>query len=159
MPRYVNHDSARFWEIALAGTGFETRFGPIGGTAETSKKTFGDPARARSEYDRIVAQKLARGFVADDGARTRRTAKAAATTPAEPARNPELEAAIAKDLDDLDAHLVYADWLSDRGDPRGELIALQTKRGKDKAAAKLIAEQREHLLGDLHELSEESRCA
>ncbi len=39
------------------------------------------------------------------------------------AENLELERAIAEDPTKLDAHLVYADWLTERGDPRGELIA------------------------------------
>ena len=39
-------------------------------------------------------------------------------------RNPELEAAIQRAPDDREPYLLYADWLSERGDPRGELIAL-----------------------------------
>ncbi|HEY0250722.1 MAG TPA: TIGR02996 domain-containing protein [Kofleriaceae bacterium] len=39
-------------------------------------------------------------------------------------RNPELEAALG-DFEDPAAFLVYADWLQTRGDPRGELIAVQ----------------------------------
>lgn len=43
-------------------------------------------------------------------------------------RNEALEAAIASSPDDRAGYLVYADWLNDRGDPRGELIALQSAR-------------------------------
>ncbi|MFP2905162.1 TIGR02996 domain-containing protein [Pyxidicoccus sp. 3LFB2] len=39
-------------------------------------------------------------------------------------RHPELEAAILRDPDDVDAYLVYGDWLQLQGDPRGELIML-----------------------------------
>jgi uncharacterized protein (TIGR02996 family) len=42
------------------------------------------------------------------------------TTPI--AENAELERAIAEEPDNLDSHLVYADWLTEHGDPRGELI-------------------------------------
>jgi uncharacterized protein (TIGR02996 family) len=42
---------------------------------------------------------------------------------------PELEAAIIEDPDDIGGYLVYADWLQARGDPRGELIALQHALG------------------------------
>lgn len=45
----------------------------------------------------------------------------AATKPI--AENPDLEQAIAADFANLANHAVYADWLSERGDPRGELIA------------------------------------
>jgi uncharacterized protein (TIGR02996 family) len=40
-------------------------------------------------------------------------------------RNAEIEAAILAAPDDPSAYLVYADWLQARGDPHGELIALQ----------------------------------
>ncbi|MFP2962263.1 TIGR02996 domain-containing protein [Myxococcus sp. 1LA] len=41
------------------------------------------------------------------------------------ASNPELEAAILAAPDNVDAYLVYGDWLQAQDDPRGELIALQ----------------------------------
>ena len=53
----------------------------------------------------------------------------------------KLEAAIAANVDDTDAYLVYGDWLQGQGDPRGELIALQharTAKAK-KAEAELLA--------------------
>jgi uncharacterized protein (TIGR02996 family) len=40
--------------------------------------------------------------------------------------NPELDAAIAEGS--LEAHAVYGDWLAQRGDPRGELVAVQIAR-------------------------------
>jgi len=42
-------------------------------------------------------------------------------------REPALEAEIERDPESIDPYLVYADWLADRSDPRGELIALQAK--------------------------------
>ncbi|HEY0985394.1 MAG TPA: TIGR02996 domain-containing protein [Kofleriaceae bacterium] len=72
------------------------------------------------------------------------------------ARNADLEAAIAADIDDAGAYLVYADWLQTRGDPRGELIvvqhALETARGPAWARLKirereLLTAHGEHLLG------------
>ncbi|MDQ3369434.1 MAG: TIGR02996 domain-containing protein [Myxococcota bacterium] len=41
--------------------------------------------------------------------------------------NPDLVARIYANPDDRDAYLVYGDWLSEQGDPRGELITLQVK--------------------------------
>jgi uncharacterized protein (TIGR02996 family) len=43
-------------------------------------------------------------------------------------RNLELEAAIAAEPDARGGYEVYADWLAQRGDPRGELIAVQLAR-------------------------------
>jgi uncharacterized protein (TIGR02996 family) len=42
----------------------------------------------------------------------------------------ELVAAVRADPDDDGPRLVYADWLSDRGDPRGELIGLHCKMAR-----------------------------
>ena len=71
-------------------------------------------------------------------------------------RNLELEAVIEENVDDEHAYLVYGDWLQMRGDPRGELIALQAAARRnpgDKKLAKLvdeyIEEHADHLLGPL----------
>lgn len=45
-----------------------------------------------------------------------------------PLSNPDLEAAILANPDDLASYLVYADWLQSHGDPRGELISVQHAR-------------------------------
>lgn len=42
-------------------------------------------------------------------------------------RNEEIEARLRAEPGDGESYLVYADWLSDRGDPRGELIVLQDR--------------------------------
>ncbi|MBW2736474.1 MAG: TIGR02996 domain-containing protein [Deltaproteobacteria bacterium] len=70
----------------------------------------------------------------------------------------KIEAQIIAKPDDVERYLVYGDWLEGRGDPRGELIALQYARlqapqdTRIKAAeAKLIGEQRGVFLGGLQE--------
>ena len=62
--------------------------------------------------------------------------------------NPALENAIVENPYDSDAYLVYADWLQARGDPRGELIALQAA-GKDMEANELLAKHVDYFLGPL----------
>jgi uncharacterized protein (TIGR02996 family) len=69
--------------------------------------------------------------------------------------NPELEARILENSDDLSAYLVYSDWLSERGDPRGELIAVQAKLaetpnnpGLKSTEEKLLADNAAVWLGD-----------
>jgi len=69
-------------------------------------------------------------------------------------------ARIAKTPDDIDAYLVYADWLQQQGDPRGEFILLchhaeqQTRDRNSPAIAaardQAIVDQAAQLLGDLH---------
>jgi uncharacterized protein (TIGR02996 family) len=51
-----------------------------------------------------------------------------------PHRDAALEAAIIANPDDDAAYLVYADWLLARGDPRGDLIALQHADKPESAA-------------------------
>lgn len=71
--------------------------------------------------------------------------------------NPELAARILRDRSDLSAYLVYSDWLIERGDPRGELIAVQAKLRDDPKDANLRATEKALLdkhgaewLGPLH---------
>jgi uncharacterized protein (TIGR02996 family) len=82
------------------------------------------------------------------------------------ATNPEIEAAIIDNPNDLDGYLVYGDWLQAEGDPRGELIALQAAQvrgsassSKDSAAInksidKIFSKHAATLLGDLTKYSE-----
>ncbi|HEU0030664.1 MAG TPA: TIGR02996 domain-containing protein [Kofleriaceae bacterium] len=71
------------------------------------------------------------------------------------ATNPELEARILSNPDDKAAYAVYGDWLSERGDPRGELVAVQLRLAEsDDAAlrereAKLLADHAGDWLGEL----------
>jgi uncharacterized protein (TIGR02996 family) len=64
------------------------------------------------------------------------------------ARNPDLEAAIAGEPDRLETYLVYADWLQNQGDPRGELIALQ-QADQVEAANRLLETHAAHFYGRL----------
>lgn len=78
------------------------------------------------------------------------------------AHHPELEAALLADPDRLDAYLVYSDFLSQEGDPRGALIAAQVERERAEAdqASQLpgseawrrlqVARERERRLFDQH---------
>jgi len=70
---------------------------------------------------------------------------------------PKLEALIDQNIDDIDAYLVYADWLQQQGDPRGDFILLCHHAGQQHSPA--IAEAKDQylkdwggeLLGDLYE--------
>jgi uncharacterized protein (TIGR02996 family) len=64
-------------------------------------------------------------------------------------RNLELEAAIAADPDDRAVRQVYADWLLERRDPRGELIALQCAGASHEAVEELLERHGTYLLGPL----------
>ncbi|HEU0034637.1 MAG TPA: TIGR02996 domain-containing protein [Kofleriaceae bacterium] len=61
----------------------------------------------------------------------------------------DLVAAIEADPDDTAAYLVYADWLIERGDPRGELITLHAEDPTCAAAERHLERHRRELLGPL----------
>jgi uncharacterized protein (TIGR02996 family) len=64
------------------------------------------------------------------------------------ARNQELEAEILANPADPATWLVYGDWLTDHGDPRGELVAVQAQRAERRddplLAAKELKLMRDH---------------
>jgi len=161
--------SNKFWEIKLDGTSFTTTYGRIGSKGQSTTKSFKTPAEAKRAYEMLIGEKVMKGYAPAGGGVTlsgksvplppkpkpklvvdnppvalTRAAKAAATE----RRNPALERAIVANPYDTDAYMVYADWLQDQGDPRGELIALQIA-GKAAAAKKLLARHADGFLGAL----------
>jgi predicted DNA-binding WGR domain protein len=70
MPRYefVEGSSSKFWEIQLEGTSFITTYGRIGTDGQSSMKEWDTEARARKEYDKLVAEKVKKGYLLVGGA-------------------------------------------------------------------------------------------
>jgi uncharacterized protein (TIGR02996 family) len=156
--------SNKFWEITLSDKSFTTKFGKIGANGQTTIKNFGSPAEAKKEHDKLVAEKVKKGYKPIAGAKAAKATPAtngkakgkpneaapATATGKLDARNPELEKAILANPSDRDAYAVYADWLQEQGDPRGELISLQLGY-KDKQAKQLIEKHQDYFLGPLAE--------
>ena len=147
--------SNKFWEIEVSGKSFTTTHGRIGSDGRATTKTFASPAEARGAADKLIAQKTKKGYalVAGGGAKTVAPAPAGPAPGAIDARNPELEAAIAKDPDDAEAYAVLADWLQEQGDLRGELISLNLAN-KHKQAKALFDKHADYFLGPLAEHQE-----
>ena len=110
-------------------------------------------ARAERVRDKLRAR-FPDGVPTAPPGTTEACAKLLATNPAKPLvwvqRVDELDtlyAAVLEDPDDDARRAVYADALQQRGDPRGEIIALQLA-GSPKANA-MIAKHRRHLLGGI----------
>jgi len=59
----VEGTSSKFWEVERQGHELYIRFGRIGSQGQTRLKTFADPAAAASEAQKLVAQKLRKGYV------------------------------------------------------------------------------------------------
>ena len=55
--------SRKFWEIALDGNAFTVRFGRIGTAGQTQSKTFADAAKAKREAEKLIGEKLKKGYV------------------------------------------------------------------------------------------------
>jgi uncharacterized protein (TIGR02996 family) len=110
---YSDDKSEKLWKIELEGSSYTVRFGRIGTKGQTKTKDFPSPQAAQTAYDKIIAEKLAEGYV-----------EATATAPAASTDN-VLERALLDDPDDLAAYSAYADWLGEHGDPRGEFVQVQ----------------------------------
>jgi uncharacterized protein (TIGR02996 family) len=148
MPRYEYSEgtSNKFWEIELAGSSYTSKWGRIGGSMSISTKAHGDAAAAKKAYDKLVAEKVKKGYVLIGGVPAKKT-KAKVAEPA-PTRNVDLEKQILAAPDDGDAYIVYGDWLQGQGDVRGELVALQHGK-KTKEANALIKKHGALFLGEL----------
>ena len=54
--------SNKFWNIDLQGKQFTVTFGKIGTNGQTQVKAFADDAAAKKEHDKLVAEKLKKGY-------------------------------------------------------------------------------------------------
>jgi uncharacterized protein (TIGR02996 family) len=84
-----------------------------GGAVEETAHDASSEAVAKWRADRTAADYVAQGFTRVDGE---------AFAPSQD----ELIAQLARDPDDLDTYLVFADWLGERGDPWGQIMSVQT---------------------------------
>jgi DNA ligase-1 len=65
---FVEGTSSKFWEVWVAGNQMMTRYGRIGSQGSTTVKTFADEPAARKAADKLVAEKVGKGYV-ERGAR------------------------------------------------------------------------------------------
>jgi uncharacterized protein (TIGR02996 family) len=138
--------SNKFWNIELKGKAFTVTWGRVGAAGQSQAKTFKDEAAARKEHDKLVGEKLAKGYV------EAAPAPAAAAGP-QPGLRQALEEALAANPDDQAAHMAYSDYLQEQGDPRGEFIQVQLALEDDKRspAERKQLRQRERKLLKAHQ--------
>ena len=60
---FVDGSSNKFWEIWMDGTDVTTQWGKIGTGGQTKTKSFPDEAKAKKEYDKLLAEKTGKGYV------------------------------------------------------------------------------------------------
>ena len=84
--------SNKFWRIQLAGDSFTVQYGRIGTQGQEQTKTFGDAAKAQKEYDKLVAEKVKKGYTEVGGTPVSTPAPSAAA-PSAPAPAKKAKAA------------------------------------------------------------------
>ncbi len=130
--------SHKFWNIEQAGKSFTVTYGKIGSNGQTQVKKFPDEAKALKEHDKLVQEKLKKGY-----AETTSSAAAPASL------REALELALVAHPGDLASHMAYADYLEEQGDPLGELIRVQLAledAGKPAAERTKLQKQEKKLL-------------
>ena len=65
---YVAGTSSKFWEVDRVGTSVTVRFGRIGTSGQTKTKDLGTDDAARDHVDKLVAEKVGKGYVEDTSA-------------------------------------------------------------------------------------------
>lgn len=59
---FVDGSSSKFWEIWMDGKTVTTQWGKIGTAGQTKPKEFADEAKAKKEYDKLLAEKTGKGY-------------------------------------------------------------------------------------------------
>lgn len=65
MPKYFELQegtSSKFWEINLSSNVLTTRYGKIGTAGKSTEKVFDDATKAQKEFDKLVKEKVSKGY-------------------------------------------------------------------------------------------------
>lgn len=60
--QFSEGNSDKFWKIKLEGNSFTVHFGRVGTSGQSQTKTFSSAAEAQKNYDKLVAEKLKKGY-------------------------------------------------------------------------------------------------
>jgi uncharacterized protein (TIGR02996 family) len=108
---YSDPTSHKFWNIAVSGSGFTVTQGAVGASGQTQTENFLSPEIAQAEAERLIRAKLGEGYLE--------------TTPGAVSTAESFQRALVESPRDLALWLVYADYLEEQGDPRGEFMKVQ----------------------------------
>jgi predicted DNA-binding WGR domain protein len=64
---FVGGSARKFWEISVAGNSFTVRFGRIATAGQSLTKSFADEPTAKREAERLIAEKVKKGYVENTG--------------------------------------------------------------------------------------------
>jgi uncharacterized protein (TIGR02996 family) len=123
----------RAWTIDVVGAAVTTTTGKAGAFGDVQTRLFATPDEARAAAAEMIGAQTAKGFVE--------------TTPADRSDAAAFERALRDDPRDAAPWAAYADYLTERGDPRGEFMQIQLAlEDKNRPAAerkRLAARERE----------------
>ena len=145
---YHDGGSDKFWIVELDGTSHTVRYGRQGTDGQTKTKNFASEAEAQKSYEKLIAQKTKKGYVEAKAAGESRGEKLKAAKEDLKAQEPFL-AEIRENPDDPAGYAVFADWLEEKGDPRGEFMNIQLQLENEKLRApsrKKLQDQEKALL-------------
>ena len=144
---YRDGRSDKFWEIRLEGTSHTVRYGRVGTDGQTVTKEFATDEKALASCEKLIRQKEAKGYKEVNDPSDARSEQVKLAKLAKQESEPFIET-ILESPDDFQGYAVYADWLSEQGDPRGELIQVQWQLGSTELTGKprKEAEKREREL-------------
>jgi uncharacterized protein (TIGR02996 family) len=150
MPRYMlqEGDRLRFWEIERDERVVLQRWGSFDREEGRSRDEHRSPGAAKEAVLKLVGERTALGWRVPVSDEHGEPVKPLRTAPA----MEQLEKAIEARPDDADGWRVYADWLQQHGDPRGELAALQQKRLTQAQVDAFVMAHRAQLLGPLDDV-------
>jgi predicted DNA-binding WGR domain protein len=94
--QYADDKSDKFWHIELADSSYTVHFGRTGTNGQTQTKDFGSAEAAKKEYDKLIAEKLKKGYTETGGGGGGGAASAPAATKAPAAKAPAAKPAAAK---------------------------------------------------------------
>ena len=60
---FIEGSSAKFYEVLVSGNEVSVTFGRIGTNGQTQTKQFANSADAQKHADKLIAQKLGKGYV------------------------------------------------------------------------------------------------
>jgi predicted DNA-binding WGR domain protein len=63
----VDGGTSKFWEATLSGNSLTVRFGRIGSNGQSQARTFTDNATAQREVNKLIAEKVKKGYVEKTG--------------------------------------------------------------------------------------------
>jgi uncharacterized protein (TIGR02996 family) len=133
----VDHKSPRFWSIDVQGDRLTVTSGEVGTPGHSHTETFMFPETVEAEAARLIREKTAEGYV--------ETTLSTVTSQELP-----FVRALVADPSDETAWSAYADFLTERGDPRGEFMQVQRALEDESlnvVARKELRDREEKLLG------------